>query len=150
MPKLRVKLSLALETGPLIAMNHKESKRVVIAGKDLKNIIESADLSKLGFHLALSSVYYPFPISSGKKNAVIEIKMKDDLSGLVTKIDGVFEIKLRLGAELGFRVKKPDLRFQSVTWNGGYWNGFEAYPVDIDPDTDFFKLLPKIVDFELK
>jgi hypothetical protein len=154
MAKLSVKLSLSFATGPLIAMNHEESQMMVVIGKALEDMVKCADLSKLGFDVTLKDeVYYSFPLSSGKKGAIIEIKINDDLSGLAAKIDGVFEVKLRSGAERGLQVKKPDLRLKAVTWNGGNWNGFEARPVGIDSEAefdDYFKLLPKIAEFELK
>jgi hypothetical protein len=126
----------------------------VIIGKPLEKMTSKADLSKLGFDVTLKNeVYFPFSLSNGKKGASIEVHIKNDFSGLIAEIHGEFEVKLRPGAERGFTGGKSDLRLKAVTWNGGNWNGFEAFPVGIDGQKDlstYFKSLPKVTKYELK
>jgi hypothetical protein len=159
MAKLRVIISLPINTGPLIVHNHKTHKRELVEGSILESMIAAGNSERIGFSLAAAHdgifVSFVFNRTSGIKGAVIEVNAKSDKSGLKGKIEGQFEVKLRPGVAplLQQYGSGLDLRFVSLTLNDGAWSGFDAFPAGIDGRNKldvFFTELTKITDFTVK
>jgi hypothetical protein len=159
MAKLGVKVSMVIDTGPLVVHNHEKSKEESIKGKNLETMLAEADPDKIGFGVAAADegcfVTFVFNRPCGKKGSVIEVAAKSDKSGLTGKIEGQFEVKLRSGVAplLEKYGKDLDLRVTSITLNDGSWSGFDAYPLGIDglKSMDvYFASLPKVTEFAVK
>ena len=155
MAKLTVKMGWLFETGPLVVRNHEILQDEKISGLKLEKMFTDADPSKFGFEVMAADVYFSFLRSTGKRRAIFEVKLNDDLLGLTGRVEGQFEVKLRAGVAhyLSNQGDGLDLRIRSITWNGGSWQGFSAYPVGIDGTAcheSFFQVLPKPLGFAVK
>lgn len=159
MAKLSIKVSMTIDTGPLVVRNDAKSMNENINGKKLEAMLAGADQDKIGFEVAAADdgcfMTFVFNRPSGKKGSAIEVAAKPDKSGLVGKIEGQFEVKLRSGVAplLEKYGKDLDLRVTSITLNDGSWSGFNAYPAGVDGlkmMDYFFTILPKVTEFSVK
>lgn len=158
MAKLTVKVSMIINTGPLIVYNDKNSRKEVVAGNRLQAMLAGADPGKVGFEVAAadgeSFITFIFNRPSGRKGSVIELVANSNNSGLIGRIEGQFEIKIRPGAAPSLKKHgcDLDLRVTSITLNDGFWNGFNAYPTGVDGLSrldNFFHALAKVSDFSV-
>lgn len=158
MAKLNVKVAMIINTGPLIVYNDTNSRKEIIIGNRLQAMLAGADPGKLGFEVAAaddeSFITFVFNRPSGRKGSVIEVAAKSDNSGLIGRIEGQFEIKIRPGAAPSLKKygRDLDLRVTSITFNDGFWNGFNAYPTGVDGLSrldNYFQTLVKVSDFSV-
>ena len=159
MAKLRVKVSLTIDTGPLVVHNHETHEKELIEGGNLESMLAGGSPENIGFSVAAADggvfVMFVFNRTSGRKGSVIEVNAKSDKSGLTGKIEGQFEVKLRPGVAPYLQQHGNDLdpRFVSMTLNDGAWSGFDAFPAGIDGRDKldvFFTSLTKIAEFAVK
>lgn len=132
MPNLIVVLNHTFETGFLYHHDKKTSKIMTIKGKKLATTFSTFTKELLGIELILLNegreVTFSFDISSGKKDCKIDASVLEDNSGLKVTATGKYVIKLRPGVAPTIKHygEKMDLRIKSLTYKGGYWNGYSA------------------------
>ena len=159
MPKLAVNITQDILTGPLSVKNYETFEIELLTGKKLQKYMEGVDLCDIGFEIISTNeeheISFNFNKKDGKKGASIDLRVKDDLSGLEVGINGTFEVKLRAGVaptlqEMG---ESLDLRLCCVTYKGGYRTGFSAYRQGSDANTAiqaYQTISPKIDEFKIK
>lgn len=132
MPNLIVELNHTFETGQLYSHDKKTSRIIAHNGKKLAGIFSKFTKDLLGIELVLLNegrqISFVFDISSGKKGCTLNATLLEDLSGIKVTVTGKFVIKLRAGVAPTIRHygEKMDLRIKALTYNGGYWNGYNA------------------------